>query len=723
MPLSNIRTLIDQLRVANISIFRQQEQNKNTTSLVLQKYITYTLPSDSCPQILKSLLEHQKSQRLKKQKSDAASDSTATSSSFEHPDIELTPASNVDSNQTSTPRQIILKLRLTMSYGVDSTKDITIQAEEIKSLFTALQLDKQKISSNMNQIFSTLQTIHDLTLASNEKITNAFEDPDFSTLAVDILKDFSTPSRQTTNYSKHFATVLNNKKKILSEKLKISELEEKLQFSNYQNTFLGARALKRKIKIFLGPTNSGKTYSAFEELKKYSSGLYLAPLRLLAHEGVDKLTERAILANLMTGEERREVAGATHTCSTVEMCDLNRHWPVAVIDEIQMLNDSQRGWAWTQAIVGLKADNLILVGSEEIMPKLMPLLKELSDSVEIVKFERKNPLKVTNSLSSDTSRLKTGDALIVFSRKDALYYKKLLADEGKNCSVVYGNLSPEVRVQEAKRFNNEKTDIIIATDAIGMGLNLPVKRVVFSKVEKFDGIQVDMVPASLVKQIAGRAGRYSLTSEPGEVTTLHDKDLDYVKSCVNSHYPTDYEDKRLFIQPNYSHIQEICSSIGSKNITAALIFFKDKMVSNKKLFKPSVLDDMIQIAYQIDKIGFSDLRKAYTYCCAPIDINHEANFENFLGWLRLSNDYKTVPCPPSPSWCEKNTPANDFRLFEAENYVKLANVYRWLHWHDKEIFSEINEANERLAVVSSYIEKTLMSQNSKIGEKKKRKKF
>lgn len=121
----------------------------------------------------------------------------------------------------------------------------------------------------------------------------------------------------------------------------------------------------RRFEYFCGPTNSGKTHAAMEELRAAKSGAYLAPLRLLALEVYERMNEMGVPTSLLTGEERTDVPGAAHVSSTVEMADLRASYDVAVIDEAQMLEDSQRGWAWTLAALGVRASRIILCGSVE----------------------------------------------------------------------------------------------------------------------------------------------------------------------------------------------------------------------------------------------------------------------------------------------------------------------------------------------------------------------
>jgi len=136
-----------------------------------------------------------------------------------------------------------------------------------------------------------------------------------------------------------------------------------VDMSNPHFWYPKAREIKpRNIICHVGPTNSGKTYNALKELQNAKSGIYGGPLRLLAWEVCDKLRGQGVRCNLRTGQERDVVEAATHDSCTVEMVDLSRHYQCAVLDEVQLIGDSDRGWAWTQALLGLCASEIHLCG-------------------------------------------------------------------------------------------------------------------------------------------------------------------------------------------------------------------------------------------------------------------------------------------------------------------------------------------------------------------------
>jgi ATP-dependent RNA helicase SUPV3L1/SUV3 len=289
-------------------------------------------------------------------------------------------------------------------------------------------------------------------------------------------------------------------------------LNHDLAFQGYPDTFQKARHLQRSVTLFVGPPNSGKTHAAFERLAQAHDGAYLAPLRLLALEGRDRLVARGVACSLLTGEENVPAPGARVVSSTIEMVGTTKPIEVAVIDEAQMIFDASRGWAWTQAIVAVPANEVIIICSAYAVATLENLLRLCGERCEVRHFERKQHVEMLPA-PVPISALKKGDAVVAFSRREVLMLRDQVAANGHPVSVIYGALPPEVRRREAERFAHGASHILVATDAIGMGLNLPIRRVLFSTMVKFDGQEDRALEVSEVHQIAGRAGRYGMHEE------------------------------------------------------------------------------------------------------------------------------------------------------------------------------------------------------------------
>ncbi len=269
-----------------------------------------------------------------------------------------------------------------------------------------------------------------------------------------------------------------------------------------------ARTARRHFVVHVGPTNSGKTHEALRVLSASMSGAYLGPLRLLAYEQFEELNRMGCVCSLLTGEEVVELAGARHVSSTVEMANFHKSIDVAVIDEAQMIADQDRGYHWTAAILGVPAREIHVCCAPQAERVVCSLIALCEDDCDVMHHERLVPLQSCDGRFHVPEDVRAGDALVVFSRKSVHAVAALVAAAGHVPSVIYGALPHDVRHEEARRFDEGETDVVVATDAIGMGMNLPIRRVVFVEQSKFDGHDVRMLLPEEVQQIAGRAGRF-----------------------------------------------------------------------------------------------------------------------------------------------------------------------------------------------------------------------
>src|SRR5574341_1185324 len=260
----------------------------------------------------------------------------------------------------------------------------------------------------------------------------------------------------------------------------------------------------QRMTLHIGPTNSGKTYDALLRLAEVGTGWYLAPLRLLAFEVFDTLNARGVLCNLLTGEERIDVPGAQITAATVEMFNPRRSGECVLIDEAHLLADPDRGWAWTRALMEAEAPELHVIGAPIARNLVERLAKAAAVDLSVVEHERLTPLRVAEE-PWRLEELAPRTILVAFSRAAVLALKVFLEQRQRRVSVVYGNLPPEVRRRQADRFAAGETEICVATDAVGMGLNLPADRVCFAEITKFDGREQRLLTPNEVRQIGGRA--------------------------------------------------------------------------------------------------------------------------------------------------------------------------------------------------------------------------
>lgn len=502
--------------------------------------------------------------------------------------------------------------------------------------------------------------------------------------------------------------------------------QDMLRLGDYPQTFTLARAIRRHVVFRLGPTNSGKTYEALQALMEARSGVYLAPLRLLAMEVRDRLTEAGIPCNLLTGEERVMVPGAQHTACTVEMMDPTMEVRVAVLDEVQMLADEQRGWAWTAALVGMPARTLFVCGDQSVLDPCLRVVKGLEESYELEYTQRKTPLEVMSQVvqaprlkrdapvaqggrrqrQKEAAGVAKGDAVIAFTRKDVLTLSARYRAQGLSVASIYGALAPEVRRTESERFANGEADVLVATDAIGMGLNLPIRRVVFSTAWKFDGRRMRPLNATEVRQIAGRAGRYGLYPK-GYVGAMDQADLNHIRQMLDE--PVQEVSLRLPIAPAQAHILALADLLNTQSIGVLLQYFANKVASDNPLFQTAGLKDTIELGFWVDRLaGQLSLTEKFSFACAPVSVDKDHELDYYKRCLRAYVERHEMPMPAVPSWMKASSPA---RLEDAEMLSKQISLYAWLSMKFPDVYYQLRELLEFRSQLSRFIERSLLHQS------------
>ncbi len=460
-----------------------------------------------------------------------------------------------------------------------------------------------------------------------------------------------------------------------------------------------ARSLNRKLEFYVGPTNSGKTYNAMQKLKEANSGLYLAPLRLLALEGYEDLKASNIDVSLITGEEQMLNEDAAHVCSTIEMIDFDLDVDVAVIDEIQMLNDVDRGWAWVNAIIGCPAKRVIMTGSVNALEAVKKIAEYLEEELVVVKHQRKTPLEVLPKYTS-LDNLHTGTALIAFSRADVLRLKQKLSKKYK-VSVIYGNLSPEVRRDEARKFREKETQILVATDAIAMGLNLPIKTILFTNDTKFDGISKRKINVNEIVQIAGRAGRYG-HFEAGFLGATRRDILAHVAEEFKKPIKTIKPPFRVKI--NASQLDSLSSHIKTNSLTKVLKFFAENMTFSGP-FVASNISSMITASRIVDSKENLKFEDKYLLAQAPITTKSPIILQAYEAYIAAVIKKRMCNYKPSITLPKKAISQRDLLLVEDE--VKKISLYLWLSYKFPDIFPDYDKAYGLRNTFNSFIEKSL----------------
>lgn len=472
-----------------------------------------------------------------------------------------------------------------------------------------------------------------------------------------------------------------------------------------------ARSLNRKLEFYVGPTNSGKTYNAMNKLKEANSGLYLAPLRLLALEGFEDLKKDNIEVSLITGEEQIFDESASHVCSTIEMIDYDLDVDVAVIDEIQMLDDVDRGWAWVNAIIGCPAKRIIMTGSVNALDAIKKIAEYLEEELTVVKHQRKTPLEVLEKYTS-LDNLHEGTALIAFSRADVLRLKQKLSKKYK-VSVIYGNLSPEVRRDEARKFREKETQILVATDAISMGLNLPIKTILFTNDTKFDGVSKRKINVNEIVQIAGRAGRYG-HFEAGFLGATRRDILAHVSSEFKKPIKTIKPPFRVKI--NASQLDSLSSHIKTNSLTKVLKFFAENMYFSGP-FVAANISSMITASKIVDSKINLKFEDKYLLAQAPITTKSPIILQAYEAYIAAVIKKRVCTYKPSITLPKKAITQRDLLLVEDE--VKKISLYLWLSYKFPEIFPDHDKAYNLRNTFNSFIERSLKGKLIEISSPKK----
>ncbi|KAH9682546.1 DExH-box ATP-dependent RNA helicase DExH16 [Citrus sinensis] len=402
-----------------------------------------------------------------------------------------------------------------------------------------------------------------------------------------------------------------------------------------------ARKKVRKVILHVGPTNSGKTHQALSRLESSSSGIYCGPLRLLAWEVAKRLNKANVSCDLITGQEREEVDGAKHRAVTVEMADVVSDYDSAV-------------------------------------PLIQQILQVTGDDVKVQSYERLSPLVPLNVPLGSFSNIQTGDCIVTFSRHAIYRLKKAIESRGKHlCSIVYGSLPPETRTRQATRFNDASSefDVLVASDAIGMGLNLNISRIIFSTMKKFDGVELRDLTVPEVKQIAGRAGRYGSKFPVGEVTCLDSEDLPLLHKSLLEPSPMLEEH-----------------------------FLENAKLSENYFF--ANCEEVLKVATVIDQLPLR-LHEKYLFCISPVDMNDDISSQGLTQFATNYSKKGIVQLREIFTPGTLQVPKTQAALRELESIHKVLDLYVWLSFRLEESFPDRELAASQKAICSMLIEEFL----------------
>ncbi len=350
---------------------------------------------------------------------------------------------------------------------------------------------------------------------------------------------------------------------------------------------------KNKITAVLGPTNTGKTHLAIETMLSFESGMIGFPLRLLAREVYDKVIKKISLDKvaLITGEEKIIPINAKYFLCTVESMPIDKNLDFVGVDEIQMCSDHERGHIFTDRLLNMRGDKLtMLMGSNTIKN----IISKLDGDIEFINRERLS--KLTYSGHKKISRINRKTAIIAFSAEEVYAIAELIRRQKGGAAIVMGSLSPKTRNAQVELYQSGDVDFLVATDAIGMGINMDLDFVHFSNLKKFDGKKLRRLNLSEIGQIAGRAGRYlndgsfGITGEckeisPEEVELLENHKFEEIRTLFWRNSNLNFNNpfaliKSLEEKPQLEWLRKIHECEDEK---ALKFFLKDKRFINSEL--------------------------------------------------------------------------------------------------------------------------------------------
>ncbi|XP_043219384.1 ATP-dependent RNA helicase SUV3 homolog, mitochondrial-like [Amphibalanus amphitrite] len=530
--------------------------------------------------------------------------------------------------------------------------------------------------------------------------------PDLHIIFSDILRDAGHTDDLIPYFLRHARTIFPHLE-CMDDLKKISDLREPA------NWYPEARAINRRIVFHMGPTNSGKTFHALQRFMAARSGVYCGPLKLLAAEVFEKCNGQGTSCDLVTGEERRlgrpDGLASEHVACTVEMTSVKTPYEVAVIDEIQLLRDPQRGWAWTRALLGVAAEEVHLCGE----PAALELIQEMAlccgEEVEVRRYKRLSPLVCEDTALESTQNVRPGDCIVCFSKNDIYQVSREIERLGHECAVIYGGLPPGAKLAQARRFNDpdDPCKILVATDAIGMGLNLSIRRIIFHSLmkptinEKGEK-EIDVISCSQARQIAGRAGRHGTQWEEGTVTTMKSHDLPTLQRLLEEEPPPL---EAAGLQPTADQIELYAYHLPNATLSNLMDIFVNLSTVDDSLYFMCQTDSFKFLADMIQHVPLP-LRVRYVFCCSPIDRKIPFICNMFLKFARQysRNEPITVDWLCSHVGWPFTTPATILDLVHLEHVFDVLDLYLWLSYRFMDLFPAADEVREMQAELDATIQ-------------------
>ena len=439
---------------------------------------------------------------------------------------------------------------------------------------------------------------------------------------------------------------------------------------------------KNKITAVLGPTNTGKTHLAIETMLSFDSGMIGFPLRLLAREVYDNVIKKVGLdkAALITGEEKIIPSNAKYFLCTVESMPIDKQLDFVGVDEIQMCADHERGHIFTDRLLNMRGNKLtMLMGSNTIGN----IISKLDDDIEFI--NRKRLSKLSYAGHKKISRINRKTAIIAFSSEEVYAIAELIRRQKGGAAIVMGSLSPKTRNAQVELYQSGDVDFLVATDAIGMGINMDLDYVYFSNLKKFDGRKLRKLNLSEIGQIAGRAGRYLNDGSFGITGQCKDISAEEVDLLENHKF----EEIRFLFWRN--------SNLNFNN-PFALIKSLDEKPNNNWLRKIHECEDEKALKFflrdkNFENIEFSKEKLSLLWeCCQIPDFvkktygNHYEVIENVFNFLnskksKISDDFMHIQLMKLDK-LEGNVDSLSNRIANVRTWSYVSNKNNWIENQD-----------------------------------------
>ncbi|KAJ3248978.1 hypothetical protein HDU78_008364 [Chytriomyces hyalinus] len=440
-----------------------------------------------------------------------------------------------------------------------------------------------------------------------------------------------------------------------------------------------ARRIKRKIILHIGPTNSGKMYTPLRRLQEAESSVYGGPTRLLAFEVNERVNKSGNGCNLLTGEDQHIREQFERYACTVEMIPLSKDFEVAVLDGIHLINDEERGWAWTQALLGLRAKEIHLCGEVTAVPLIKRICEVTGDTVTVNYYERATELVVEpRGFHNSFSNILPGDCVITFSRKNMFALRKRIESLGNvKAAISYGNLPLECRAEQAKLFNglNSGYDVLIAADVLELGQNLNVRRIIFERVDKDNGADYQPLTVSEINRMASLAGRFKSQFERGYVCTFNNGDMRVLRQSLAVSNPMPLP--RAGLYPTLDQVERVAAEFPEETFAGILEIFEEYRQLDTYYFLCN-LTKQKEIANLIQDIDLS-VNDRYILVGAPCNTKDGMMAEAMAKFARVISSDDQVNLEDSELVV---IPENPVRTTEElrglENMHKVIVLYLWL---------------------------------------------